>query len=122
MYSEAVSSMKEAKPMAMAALSPNSVLASPIQVNPQVRSDLQTSVPQVAQDAQKAAKAAKTDTITISAQALKMADDKNVAAERAANKADEQKALQLAKYRADDAKNETQRNAVKAYSAASAHQ
>jgi len=106
--------------MAMAALSPNSVLASPIQVNPQVTSDLQTSVPQVAQDAQKAAKAAKTDTITISAQALKMADDKNVAAERAANKADEQKALQLARGRADDTKNEIQRNAVKAYAAVSA--
>jgi hypothetical protein len=103
--------------MAMAALSPNSVLAAPIQVNPQVRSDLQTSVPQVAQDAQKATKAAKTDTITISAQALKMADDKNVAAERAADKADEQEALQLARDKAADAKNETQRNAVKAYAA-----
>lgn len=106
--------------MAMAALSPNSVLATPIQVNPQVRSDLQTSVPQVAEDAQKAAKAAKTDTITISAQALKMADDKNVAAERAANKADEQEALQLAKDKADNSKNEAQRNAVKAYAAVSA--
>lgn len=106
--------------MAMAALSPNSVLATPIQVNPQVRSDLQTSVHQVAEDAQKAAKATKTDTITISAQALKMADDKNVAAERAANKADEQEVLQLAKDKADDSKNETQRNAVKAYATVSA--
>ena len=106
--------------MAMAALSPSSVLATPIQVNPQVRSDLQASVPQVAQDAQKAAKAAKTDTITISAQALKMADDKNVAAERAANKAEEQEALQLARDKAADAKNETQRNAVKAYAAVGA--
>ena len=108
--------------MAMAALSPNSVLATPIQVNPQVRSDLQTTVPQVAQDAQKAAKAAKTDTITISAQALKMADDKNAAVERAANKADEQEALQSALDKAADLKNETQRNAVKAYAAASADQ
>jgi hypothetical protein len=108
--------------MAMAALSPNSVLASPIQVNPQVTSDLQTSVPQVAQDAQKAAKAAKTDTITISAQALKMADNKNVAAERAANKADEQEAVQSARDKAADAKNETQRNAVKAYAAVGASQ
>lgn len=106
--------------MTIAALSPNSVLATPIQVNPQVKSDLQTSVPQVAEDAQRAAKTAKTDTITISAQALKMADDKNVAAERAANKADEQEALQLAKDKADDSKNETQRNAVKAYAAVSA--
>lgn len=108
--------------MTMAALSPNSVLATPIQVNPQVRSDLQTSVPQVAQEAQKTAKAAKTDTITISAQALKMADDKNVAAERAAGKADEKEALQLARDRAAAAKNETQRNAVKAYSAVGADQ
>ncbi len=108
--------------MTMAALSPNSVLATPIQVNPQVRSDLQTSLPQVAQEAQKTAKAAKTDTITISAQALKMADDKNVAAERAAGKADEKEALQLARDRAAAAKNETQRNAVKAYAAVGADQ
>lgn len=108
--------------MAMAALSPNSVLATPIQVNPQVSADLQTSLPQVAQDAQKAAKAAKTDTVTISAQALKMADDKNIAAERAANKADEQEALQSARDKADDARNETQRNAVKTYAAAGRNQ
>src|SRR6185369_12276203 len=103
--------------MAMAALSPNSVLATPIQINPQVRTDLQTSVPQVAQDAQKAAKTAQTDTITISAQALKMADDKNVAVKEAANKADEQKAAHLA---SAHKKNEAQRNAVKAYAALSA--
>jgi hypothetical protein len=100
--------------MAMAALSPNSILATPIQVNPQVRTDLQTSAPQVAQDAQKAAKTAQTDTITISAQALKMADDQNVAVKEAANRADE-RASKLAR------KNETQRNAVKAYAAVSAN-
>jgi uncharacterized membrane protein YccC len=105
--------------MAMAALSPNSVLASPVQVNPQVSSDLQTSLPQVAQDAQKAANAVKTDTITISAQALKMADDKNVAAERTANKAADE---QLARDKADGARNQTQRNAVKTYAAISANQ
>jgi hypothetical protein len=101
--------------MAMAALSPNSILAAPIQVNPQVKTDLQTSVPQVDQDAQKAIKAAQTDTVTISAQALKMADDKNAAAEKAANKADEQQALMLAKDKADAVKNETQKSALKAY-------
>jgi hypothetical protein len=108
--------------MAMAALSPNSVLATPIQVNPQVKTDLETSVPQVAQDAQKTAKTAQTDTITISPQALKMADDKNVVAKEAADRADEQKALQLANDKADAAKNEAQKNAVKAYAAVSANQ
>jgi len=101
--------------MAMAALSPSSVLATPIQVNPQVTTDLQTSVPQFAQDAQKAAKTAQTDTITISAQALKMADDKNASAKEAANKADEQESLLAAKDKADNERNETQKSALKAY-------
>jgi len=104
--------------MAMAALSPNSILATPIQVNPQVKSDIQGSLPQAAQDSQKTVKAVQTDTITISAQALKMADDKNVAAEKADKKADEQRALQSA--RDKDDKNEAQRNAVKAYASAAA--
>ena len=113
---------EEVRTMAMAALSPNSVLASPIQVNPQVRTDLQASLPQVAQDAQKTAKTAQTDTITISPQALKMADDKNIVAKEAADKLDEQKALQLANDKADAAKNETQKNAVKAYATVSTFQ
>lgn len=108
--------------MVMATLSPSSVLASPVQVNPQVTTDLQTSAPQVAQDAQKAAKTAQTDTITISAQALKMADDKSAVVKEAAHKADEQEASRLASDRADSEKNETQRNAVKAYAAVSAYQ
>lgn len=107
--------------MAMAILSPISVLASPIQVNPQVRTDLQASVPQVAQDAQKAAKVAQTDTITISAQALKMADDKNISAKETAKRADEQEALQSAGDKAADAKNMAQRNAEKTYAAVSAN-
>lgn len=104
----------------MAALSPNSVLASPIQVNPQARTDIQTSAPQAAQDAQKTAKVAQTDTITISAQALKMADDKNVTAKMTSSAADEQEPLGSATGRADSEKNETQKKAVKAYTAASA--
>ncbi len=108
--------------MVMAALSPNSVLASPIQVNPQVKTDLHASAPQAAQDAQKAAKTAQTDTITISAQALKMADDKNADAKQASNKADEQESLQLARDKADTIKNENQRSAVKAYAAVRAQQ
>ena len=108
--------------MAMAALSPSSVLATPIQVNPQVTTDLQTSLPQVAQDAQKTAKSTQTDTITISAQALKMADDKNAFAKETADKVDEQQALQLARDKADVVKNETQKNAEKAYAVVSANQ
>ncbi len=86
--------------MTMAALSPNSVLASPIQVNPQVKTDLQASVPQVAQDAQRASMAAQTDTITISVQALKMADGKNVATKKTDSKTDKQKTLQTTKDKA----------------------
>ena len=108
--------------MAMESLSPSSVLASPIQVNPQVKTDLQTSVPQVAEDAQKAAKAAQTDTVTISPQALKMADDKNSSVKEAAVKAEDQRALQLAKDKADFTKNEIQKNAVKAYVTDSSNQ
>ena len=105
--------------MAMATLSPSSVLASPIQVNPQVKSDLQSSVPQVAQDAQKAAQVEKTDTITISAQALKMADAKNAVTKDTAKRADEQLAGDKAEA---TVQSETQRNAVKTYAAISTNQ
>ena len=108
--------------MAMAALSPNSVLSTSIQVNPQTRTDQQTSVPQVAQDARKTGETVRTDTITISPQALKMADDKNIVAKEAADKDDEQKALQAASDKADAVKSEAQRNAVKAYATVSAIQ
>jgi len=105
--------------MAMAALSPNSVLATPFEVNPQVKSDLQTSASKVAQEALKVSKTAQTDTVTISAQALKMADDKNALAKRSADEADRQKAMRDSK---DTAKNETQKNAVKAYTAATSNE
>ena len=101
--------------MIMAALSPSSLLASPAHVNPQVKTDIQTSEPQVAQDAQRVSEATQTDTITISPQALKMADDKNALAKEAANSADEQQTLQQAKDKADVTRNETQKNAVNAY-------
>lgn len=91
--------------MTMASLSPSSVLASPIQVNPQVKSDLQASVPQVAQDAQKASIAAQTDTITFSVQALKMTNGKNVATKKTDNKADKRQALQSIKDKAVAVKN-----------------
>ncbi|MBI2354904.1 MAG: hypothetical protein HYV06_07735 [Deltaproteobacteria bacterium] len=107
--------------MAMAALSPSSILATPIQVNSQVRNDLQTSVPQVAQDAQKTAKSAQTDTITISAQALKMAGDENSIAKEKAKKTGEQEVLQMADDKIYDEKKATQKKAVEAYAAASAN-
>ncbi|MDD2851493.1 MAG: hypothetical protein PHY09_06260 [Desulfuromonadaceae bacterium] len=105
--------------MASAFMSPSSVLATPIQVNPQVVTDLQTSMPQVSQDAQKVAKAEKTDTITISAQALKMADSKDIDSKAADKKAREQ---ETANSEAVSAKNDAQRSAVKAYASVEAMQ
>lgn len=106
--------------MAIASLSPNSVLASPIQVNPQVKTDLQTLVSQVAQDARKGAKTTQTDTVTISPQALNKVDDKSLSAKGTTVKnEDGRKALQLARDNADTVKNETQRNVLKAYGSVS---
>jgi hypothetical protein len=107
--------------MTIAALSPNSILASPASVNPQVKNDLQASSPQVAQDAQKAAKVVQTDTITISTQALKMADEKNVVAQKAANKAEDLQAFLVARDKEAAVKNQTQKNASQAYSTISAY-
>ena len=90
------------------------------QVNFQVKAE---SAPQMVQGEKKAAKSAQTDTVTISAQALKMADEKSAVAREEAKKADEQKASQLASDKADAAKKAaqaTQSNAVKAYAAFSA--
>ena len=107
--------------MTLAAISPKSVLASPIQVNPQVTSDLQTSTPQVAQNAQKAAKEVQTDTVTISSQALKMADDKYAIAQKAANKADNQQALQLARDKAESVRNQANKREPQNYASISAY-
>lgn len=101
--------------MALAALSSNSFVATPIQVNQQDKTNLQSTSPQVAQNSQKTAKAAQTDTITISAQALKMTDNNNAIA----NKGSEQKSLQVAGENVATAKNAAQKNAVTAYSAVS---
>ena len=80
--------------MSIAQLSPNSVAANPATVNPQVKADQATATPQVSQDAQKSVQATKTDTVTISPQAVKMlASDGDTAAkeikESAAEKAAE---------------------------------
>ncbi|HIJ88459.1 MAG TPA: hypothetical protein HPP97_12380 [Desulfuromonadales bacterium] len=92
------------------------------QVNFQVKTE---TVPQVAQDAKKSVKSAQADTVSISAQALKLADDKNAAAKEEAKKADEQRILQLANDKSDAAKNtyqSTQNSAVRAYASVSANQ
>ncbi|MDD2899474.1 MAG: hypothetical protein PHI31_12265 [Desulfuromonadaceae bacterium] len=57
--------------MLIAQLSPNSVNANPAYVNPQVKAEQATTVPQVSQDARKSVQVTKTDTVTISSQALK---------------------------------------------------
>ncbi|MBW4056282.1 MAG: hypothetical protein HIU83_12950 [Proteobacteria bacterium] len=58
--------------MSMAQLSPNSVTAEPVHVNPQVKADQTAALPQIHQDTLKSVQAAKTDTVTISPQALQM--------------------------------------------------
>ena len=80
--------------MSIAQISPNSVAVSPADVNPQAKTDQNASAAQAAQDAQKAAQAHKTDTVTISQQAVqKLASDGDAAAkevkESAAEKASE---------------------------------
>lgn len=56
--------------MSMAQLSPSVVSANPAHINPQVKTDQITSAPQINQDAQHSVQAARTDTVTISPQAL----------------------------------------------------
>lgn len=104
--------------MVMAALSPNSILASPGHVNPQVRADLQTSEPQTAQNAEKTAATVQTDTVTISAQALKMAGDRNTVAKEADNRGDRRKARK----KNSAPRNSNQRNALRSYTAAQSNQ
>lgn len=56
--------------MPIAQLSPTSVNSNPAYINPQVKAEQAAAVPQVKQDSQDTVKAAKTDTVTISEQAL----------------------------------------------------
>lgn len=105
--------------MAVAALSPNSIMASPIQANPQVKLDMPLSETQLAQDAQKTAKKAQTDTIIISAQALKMADEKEAATKETRTKESEQREAQsMREDKSSGDKNIALKNALKAYAAA----
>ncbi len=58
--------------MSIQLLSPNSVAANPTHVNPQVKAAQTASIPQADQNVQKAVQALKTDTVTISREALQM--------------------------------------------------
>lgn len=100
--------------MTLAALSPSSVLATPAQINPQVRTDLLTSVPQSAQNAQQGAVAAQTDTVTISLHALKMSDNKNAVAKKTTGR-DEARSLPRSPEESTPEQKELQENAKKAY-------
>jgi hypothetical protein len=58
--------------MSIAQISPNSVFANPAHVNPLAQSARQTAVPQINQLAQNTIEKTKTDTVTISPQAMTM--------------------------------------------------
>lgn len=58
--------------MSMAQLSPNIVVANPAHINPQVKAEQATSAPQIHQEAMHSVQAAKTDSVTISPEALQM--------------------------------------------------
>lgn len=61
--------------MAISQVSLNSVATNPAYTNPYAKTDQQAAVPQVNQDAQKSTKVAKTDTVTISQQALQKVNE-----------------------------------------------
>jgi hypothetical protein len=70
--------------MSIQQISPNSVATNPAYVNAQVKTDQTSATPQVNQNAQKAVQAIKTDTVTISQQALqKLANDGDIQAQEA---------------------------------------
>jgi hypothetical protein len=71
----------------VAAMSPYSVDTSTMRVNPQVRVDQNATTPQVKQDAAKSTQAFRTDTVTISQQALqKLASDGDTKAKEVTEK------------------------------------
>ena len=106
--------------MAVTALSPNGVLGVAPQINPQAKTDTQVSVPQVAQDAQKTAVTSRTDTVTISPEAVKLAERKDAAAKEDAKKAEQQLASQAAHEAVTVQKSVAQKSAERAYAIVSA--
>jgi len=82
--------------MSIQQISPNSVVANPAHVNPQVKTDQSTATPQAAQDALKVAQSIKTDTVTISPQALqKLSSDGDTAAKEIKESSAEQASEKL---------------------------
>ncbi len=70
--------------MSIEQISPTIVTSTPAHMNPQVKADQATAPPQASQDAEKAIKAIKSDTVTISSQALqKLASDGDTADQEA---------------------------------------
>ncbi len=69
--------------MSIEQISPGSITANPSYVNPQVKTDQTASAPQANQDALKTVQAAKTDTVTISPQAVQLASDGDTSAQEA---------------------------------------
>ena len=66
--------------MSISPISTNSLTTAKY-VNPYAKAEQDATVPQIKQDAQKAPQAAKTDTVTISQQALQMANRKDGASD-----------------------------------------
>lgn len=58
--------------MSISQISPNSVMSNPVNVNPKVRTDQAESAYQTNQNSQKSTMAIKTDTVTISQEAIQM--------------------------------------------------
>jgi hypothetical protein len=74
--SQKVEFLLEVVPMSIAQVFLNSMSANPTYLNPQVKTDVAASIQQISQDTNKTTQAAKSDTVTISAQALqKLASD-----------------------------------------------
>jgi hypothetical protein len=70
--------------MSIDPISPNSVAGNPAHINPQAKADQVAAPAEASRDAQKAAQASKTDTVTISRQAVqKLASDGDTAAQEA---------------------------------------
>ena len=77
--------------MSIAQISPTNVLATPSHVNPQVKADTYSNLSHANQAAQQSVGATRTDTVTISKEALqKLASDGDSAAQETKEKGAEQ--------------------------------
>ena len=106
--------------MSVTALSPGGVLGVAPQINPQAKIDSQVSVPQVSQDAHKTVAASRSDTVTISPQAVKLAERKAAVAKEDSKKAEQDQAAQSAQFAGVAQKTVAQKSAEQAYAIVSA--